>query len=55
MINNDHLLVSYDFISLYPSDEADGNSTWPAIDTAYCFKKPTGMTQFVNIFWRWMG
>ena len=39
MINKDDLLVSYDFNSLSPSAEVDGNSTWPAIETAYLLKK----------------
>ena len=44
---NDVLLVSYDFNSPYPSAEADKDSKWPAIETAYPFKK-ISMTQFVN-------
>ena len=39
MINNDDLLVSYDFNSLYPSAEASKNSTWPAIETSRSLKK----------------
>ena len=38
-INNDDLLVSYDFNSLYPSAQVDINSTWPKIETAHPFKK----------------
>ena len=33
------MLVSYDFIGLYPSAQIDENSTWPKIETAYPFKK----------------
>ena len=39
MINKDDFLVPFDFNSLYPSAEADGKSTWPAIETVYLFKK----------------
>ena len=35
--NKDDLLVSYGFISLYPSAQVDEDSTWPAIETAYPF------------------
>ena len=38
-INEDDLLVSYDFNSLYPSAQIDKNSTWPKIETSYPFKK----------------
>ena len=37
--NRDDLLVSYDFNGPYPTAEADKNSTWPAIQTSYPFKK----------------
>ena len=39
MINKDNSLVSIGFNSLYASAEVDGNSTWPAIETAYPFKQ----------------
>ena len=39
-IGNGHdLLVSYDFLSLYPSAQIDINSTWPEIKTASPFEK----------------
>ena len=38
-INKGGLLVSYDFNKLYPSAQVDKNSTWPAIETSYFFKK----------------
>ena len=38
-INQDDLLVSYDFNSLYPSNQIDSKSTWPKLETAYPFKK----------------
>ena len=38
-INENDLLVSYNFNSLYPSAEGDKESTWPAIETAHPFKK----------------
>ena len=39
MINKDDILVLYDSKSLYSSAEADEISEWPAIGTAYAFKK----------------
>ena len=38
-INKDDLLVSYDFNSLYSSDQIDINRSWPKIETSYPFKK----------------
>ena len=37
--NKDAIKVSYDFNSFYPSAQADKNSTWPAMETSYPFKK----------------
>ena len=37
-------LVSYDFNSFYPSAQADKDSTWPATETAYPFRKYMGDT-----------
>ena len=39
LTKKDDLLVSYDLNSLYPSAEADKDSKWPAIETAYPFEK----------------
>ena len=39
LINKYDLLVSYEFQSLYPSAEADRDCEWPAVETAYPFKK----------------
>ena len=39
MINKDDLLVSGDFNNIYRIAEADGNSTWSAIETANPFEK----------------
>ena len=33
--NNDDLLVSYLFKSLYPLAQIDLNSNWPIVETAY--------------------
>ena len=38
-IDINDLLVSYNFSSLYPSAQVDNDSTWPAIDTVYAFKR----------------
>ena len=43
-INKDDLLFSYDFNSLYPNAEVNKDSKWPAIPTAYLFKKYMNQT-----------
>ena len=37
--NKDDLLVSYDFNSLYHSDQIDIKTAWPIIETIYPFRK----------------
>ena len=38
-INKHHLLVSYDFNSVYPSAQIIESRIWPKIDTAFPFEK----------------
>ena len=40
-MNEDELLLSNDFNSLYPNAQIDTNSTWPKKETAYLVKKET--------------
>ena len=52
-IDKNNSLVSYDYCNLYPSAQADVNSTWPKIETANTLKKYVDAVYMVFNSARW--